>query len=69
MNAGADRDILEIFGGVGGEPLTDAVVAELVGRGWREPDLLDAQQKGARYNRRRDSLIFDDDEHGGSFGF
>jgi CBS domain-containing protein len=69
INAGTDRDIAEIFGGVGGEPLTDLVVAELVGRGWGEPDLLTAQQKGARYNRRRDSLIFDDDEHSGSFGF
>jgi hypothetical protein len=34
VNASSDRDIAEIFGGVGTEVLTEAVVMELVGRGW-----------------------------------
>lgn len=69
QSADADRDVAEIFGGVGTELLTDALVAELVGRGWEESRLREAQQLGGRYNRRRDSLFLDDPEHSGSFGF
>ncbi len=68
-NPGADRDILEIFGGVGSEPLTDALVVELVGRGWSEVELQRAQRQGSRYNRRRDTLLSNDPDQGGLFGF
>ncbi len=68
-NPGVDRDIAEIFAGVGSEPLMDALVVELVGRGWSEVELRRAQRQGSRYNRRRDSLFSNDPDQGGSFGF
>lgn len=54
---GYDRDVAEIFLGVGGEPLTDALVGELVRAGWSLNDLRFAQAIGATFNRRRGMLI------------
>ena len=38
------------------EPLTEALIAELVGRGWDEETLLFDVSQGGRYCRERDSV-------------
>jgi len=50
--------VRQIFGGEGQEPLTDALIDELVAEGMPRHDLQYARSQGAVYCRPRSSLVF-----------
>ncbi len=50
-------DVRQIFLGEGQEPLTDALVDELVSKGWPRDRLEDARRQGMSYSRPRNSMI------------
>jgi hypothetical protein len=51
------ESISQIFGGEGTEPITEDLIAELVGKGWAEDDLRKGLSMGAMYSRPRNSLL------------
>jgi len=44
----------------GNEELTDKIINELVSQGWPKSDLVEFQKNGNKYNRSRNSIVFDD---------
>ena len=53
-----EKDIAEIFFGVGQQPLTEDLIQKLLSMGWRESDLRLAASQGATYSESRNSLMF-----------
>ena len=44
----------------GNEELTDQIITELVSQGWPKSDLLEFQKNGNKYNRSRNSIVFEE---------
>ena len=53
----SSEEIEQIFFGKGSEKLTDALIEELVEKGWERKELIEMQKEGYRYNRSRNSLV------------
>lgn len=50
--------VRQIFFGEGSESLTDDLIAELVGMGWKKADLEKFRREGGYYCRPRNSIVF-----------
>ena len=51
------KDIRQIFGREGCEPITEVLIAELIQKGFTEKDLREFQAMGSVYSRPRNSFI------------
>ena len=52
------KDFRHLFSRDGTEPITDELINELVGKGWSMDELKAQRNKGGRYSRVRDSIIY-----------
>jgi hypothetical protein len=58
--AAVGLEVAQVFFGVGTVPLSDAVIAKLVARGWPRVDLEQLKRLGAVYSLQRDSIVIPD---------
>lgn len=54
----ADKRIEQIFGNEDGVDLTPEIIRQLVGQGWDEASLMEADSKGARYSPVRNTVLY-----------
>ena len=55
------KDFKHLFSRDGTEPITDELINELVEKGWSGEDLKKNRNKGGKYSRTRNSIIYPPD--------